>query len=488
VAIYNAGMKINGIEITGITKDSRAVRPGWAYFAIAGKYDGSMNYIPMALEKGAALIIADEKDEIPVDVPTGKLFKVPNIRRFLAECATEFFQPLPENIIAVTGTNGKTSTIHFCRHILEKLGKNAASIGTMGLIHKGVQADIGVAGNTSPDPVLLCDVLHKLKTQDCDYIAMEATSVGLDQERMNTLPVKVAGFTNLSRDHLEYHGDMENYFAAKKKLFSEVLTADGAAVLNADDASFKELSEINQNRKIISYGRAGGQIKLISAEYDEESQKITAGVFGKVYEYSLFAAGEFQTINSLCAIGMIIGLGFAPEDVVRALDRTPAPAGRLQYVGSPVKGGGVYVDFAHTPDALRSMLESARRFCKGRLMVLSGTGAPRDPGKRPIMGAVMQELADVVYITDGFYRTYDPAPIRAQIAAGCPKGIEIPGRRNAIARAIRDMRDDDVLVLAGMADEQWIYVGTGRYHFSDIEEARKAMDLRACFPDQDLPL
>ncbi|MDR1071418.1 MAG: UDP-N-acetylmuramoyl-L-alanyl-D-glutamate--2,6-diaminopimelate ligase [Rickettsiales bacterium] len=481
-------MKINNVEITGITKDSRAVSSGWAFFAMSGKYDGSINYITMALEKGASLIIADEKEELPVDVPAGRLFRVPNIRRFLIETAVKFFEPLPENIIAVTGTNGKTSTIHFCRYILEKLGKNAASIGTMGLIHKGVQADIGMAGNTSPDPVLLCDILHKLKAQDCDYVAMEATSIGLDQERMNALPIKVAGFTSLSRDHLEYHGDMDNYFAAKKKLFSDVLAADGAAVLNADDESFKNLLGINKNRKIISYGRAGEQIKLISAEYEEERQKITAGIFGKVYEFSLDAAGEFQTMNALCAIGMVMGLGFAPDDIVGAIRHAPAPAGRLQYVGSPVSGGGVYVDFAHTPGALRSMLESSRRFCRGRLMVLSGTGAPRDPGKRPIMGAVMQELADVVYITDGFYRTYDPAPIRAQIAEGCPKGIEVPGRRNAIARAIRDMRDNDVLILAGMADEQWMYIGTGRYRFSDIEEAKKAMDLRACFPGMDLPL
>ncbi|MDR2770232.1 MAG: UDP-N-acetylmuramoyl-L-alanyl-D-glutamate--2,6-diaminopimelate ligase, partial [Rickettsiales bacterium] len=411
-----------------------------------------------------------------------------NARRFLAEAAAEFFAPLPENLVAATGTNGKTSTVHFLRFILENLGKNAASIGTMGLIHHGVQAEVGLHGNPSPDPVLLCQVLHNLKAQGCGYAIMEATSVGLDQDRFGGLPVKVAGFTSLSRDHLEYHGDMGSYFAAKKRLFSEVLASEGTAVLNADDPGFAELSAAAAGKKILSYGEKGEHLKLLSAEYGEDSQAIRAEIFGDVFEYSLKTAGAFQTMNSLCSIGMAAGLGFSAPEAVRAIDGAPAPAGRLQFVGSPVPGGGVYVDFAHTPGALKSVLESARRFCKGRLMIMSGTGAPRDAGKRPLMGAVMQELADEVYITDGNYRIYDPTEIREQIASKCPKGLQVPGRRNAIARAVRDMRDGDVLILAGLGEEQWIYVGAGRYHFSDIEEAKKAMDLRRSFPGMDLPM
>jgi UDP-N-acetylmuramoyl-L-alanyl-D-glutamate--2,6-diaminopimelate ligase len=474
-------MKINGIEVVGITDDSRKVRPGWAFFAIRGNAADGTQYIGQARNAGAAIIITDEDYE-------GESFKVPDIRRFLLEAAMEFFAPLPENIIAVTGTNGKTSTVHFCRYILENLGKNAASIGTQGLIYKDSISEIGIAGNTTPNPILLCKALQDLKAKGCDYVAIEASSVGLEQERINALPIKVAAFTNLSRDHLEIHGTMENYFAAKKKLFTEVLTTDGVAVLNTcDDNIYEQLS--SGGRRVISYGdKENADLRLIGAEYKDDGQKVSVEINRKNYEYELEALGSFQTYNSLCAIGMIMGLGFEVADIIKAIQNMPAPKGRLQFIGTPVKGGGVYVDFAHTPDALRALLSAARKFCKGRLMVLCGTGAPRDAGKRPLMGEVMQELADVVYITDGNYRIYDPAPIREQIASKCPKGIKIPGRRNAIARAVKDMRDGDVLILAGAGDEHWVHVGTGRYHFSDIEEAKKAIDLRLCFPGMDLPL
>ena len=462
-------MKINGIEITGITDDSRKVRPGWAFFAINGRDMDATRFIPNALAAGAAVVVTDENYD-------GESFKVPNIRRFLGECCVKFFQPIPENIIAVTGTAGKTSVVHFCRHILEQLGKNAASIGSIGLIHKGIVAPMGVASNTTPNPILMCDVLHKLKAQGCDYVAIEASSTGIDQERMTLLPIKIAGFTNFSRDHIsdKEHKDMAEYFAAKKRLFADVLPMDGIAVLNADIPEFAQFADIG--RTVISYGENGRDIKLLNASHSERGQKIKCSINGRTYEYELGAAGKFQTPNSLCAIGMVMAMGFDPEDIVRAISGAPAPDGRMQFVGSPVEGGGVYIDYAHTSDALEKLLMSVREICRGRLMLLFGAGGDRDPARRVGAGRAAQEAADVVYITDDNPRTEDPAKIRAQIAVACPKGIVIDGgRAAAIRRAIADMRENDLLIIAGKGHEDYQICGATKIHFSDFEESAKAI-------------
>ena len=464
-------MKINNIEITGLTNNSRHVKPGFAFFAVRGFNRDGTKYIPQAIEAGATVIVTDEEYE-------GESFKVPNVRKFLIECAAEFYKPFPGNMVAVTGTAGKTSVVHFCKYILEQLGKDVASVGTLGLIHNGQVSDIE-AGRGSPDAVLFCEALGKLKKQGVDHIAFEATSDGIDQYRIPLHSVKVAGFTNLSVcAHLITHGTMDNYFAAKKRLFTEILAPDGIAVLNADHERFPEFHDIE--RKVISYGKNGEHIKLLDVEHTDTGQKVTVGIGGQVYDYETNAPGIFQTHNSMCALGMIMGLGFDPADVVRAMKGMTAPCGRMQYIGSPVKGGGVYVDYAHTPDGLRSLLMSARPICSGRLMVLFGTGGDRSPEPRPIAGQVMDELADVVYVTDDSWRNEDPAVIRAQIAAGCPKAINIAGRAAAIKQAIEDMQDHDVLILACKGHEDFIehYDENGeiyREHFSDIEEAEKCL-------------
>ncbi|MDR1027416.1 MAG: UDP-N-acetylmuramoyl-L-alanyl-D-glutamate--2,6-diaminopimelate ligase [Rickettsiales bacterium] len=463
-------MKINGIEITGMTNDSRRVQPGWAFFAVDGARQRGTDYIPAAESAGASIIITDENYK-------GKSFKVPDIRQFLAETAAQFFKPLPENIVAVTGTKGKSSIVHFVRYVLEKMGKDAASIGSIGLTHRGVSAGFADS-TTTPDPIVLCDVMHKLKAQGCDYIAMEASSQGLAQSRLNALPIKVAAFTNLFRDHISEfeHKDMEDYFAAKKKLFTEVLPADGVAVLNADIPEYAELAALAAPRRVISYGKNGADIKLLDAVCDARSQRITAAIFGKIYEYELKAAGGFQSMNSLCAIGMLVGLGFDAADIVRAIEGAPAATGRMQFVGSPVKDGGVYVDYAYTPDSLENVLTFARGFCKGRLMSLFGAGGERDPARRFGCGEVAERLADVVYITDDNPRNEDPAKIREQIAGKCPKGIVIAdGRGAAIRRAVSDMKDGDILIISGKGHEDYQLVGSVKLHFSDFEEAAKAI-------------
>jgi UDP-N-acetylmuramoyl-L-alanyl-D-glutamate--2,6-diaminopimelate ligase len=462
-------MKLNGIEVTGITNDSRKVKPGFAFFAIKGVDMDATPFIPNALDAGASIIVTDEEYK-------GESFKVPDVRKFLTETAMRFYKPMPENIIAVTGTSGKTSVVHFCRHMLEKLAGSAASIGSLGLVYKGKTAPLGAAHNTSPDPVLLCETLNKLKSDGCDHVALEATSQGLAQDRI-VRPIKVAAFTNFSREHISAreHKDMDDYFSAKKKLFAEFLADDGTVVLNADTEKFFELKELAGDKKVISYGRGGEQMRLLDLAVSEKGVHPTVAINGKVYDYEINSAGEFQAHNSMCAIGMIMGLGFDAADAVRAIEGADSPDGRLRYVGSPVAGGGVYVDFAHGPDQIINVLKAARGFCKGRLMVVVAACGKRDPGKRPVMGRAARDYADVVYVTDDCPRTEDPAAIREMVASGCPGAIVVPGRADAIRRAVSDMKENDVLVLVNKGHENFVEIGTEIFPWSDSEEVQKCL-------------
>lgn len=462
-------MKINNINISGITDDSRKVKPGFAFFAIDGVDLKGTDFIPNALAAGASVIVTDENY-------AGKSFKVPNIRRFLIETAIEFFNPMPENILAVTGTSGKTSTAHFCQYILNKMNLDCATIGSLGLTHKGVTKPLDTAHNTSPNPVLLCETLNKLKADGCDYMVIEATSQGIAQERMTALPIRVAGFTNFSREHISprEHKDMDEYFAAKKRLFTDVLAADGTAVLNADIEQFAELSNIG--RKIISYGKNGEHIKLLDLEQSEKGLKVTVAIMGKVYDYEIGAAGGFQAYNSMCAIGMLLAAGFDTTDIIKGIKDADSPAGRMQFAGTPVKGGGVYVDFAHGPDQIINVLKAARLFCKGRLMVVIAACGKRDPGKRPVMGKAATDFADVVYVTDDCPRTEDPAQIRADIIKGCTGAIEVAGRREAIRRAMSDMKENDILILVNKGHENFVEIGTETFPWSDFDEVKKYLD------------
>jgi UDP-N-acetylmuramoyl-L-alanyl-D-glutamate--2,6-diaminopimelate ligase len=296
---------------------------------------------------------------------------------------------------------------------------------------------------------------------------------------MTALPIKVAAFTNFSREHISprEHKDMDDYFAAKKKLFAEVLAPDGTMVLNADIDKFEELREAGAGaeRKIISYGSNGEHIRLLDLNISETGVRPTVAINGKVYDYGITATGEFQAANSMCAIGMIMALGFDPTDVVRAIEGAPAPDGRMQYVGSPVANGGVYVDFAHGPDQIINVLKAARSFCKGRLMVVVAACGKRDPGKRPVMGKAAHDYADIVYVTDDCPRTENPADIRAAVAAGCPGAINIEGRANAIRRAVSDMRENDVLILVNKGHENFVEIGTEIFPWSDSDEVKKCL-------------
>jgi len=458
-------MKINDIQVTGLTQDSRQVRPGWAFFAIKGRDQDGTKYISDATARGAAIIVTDENYK-------GPSFKVPDIRKFLTECAIEFFSPLPENIIAVTGTSGKTSVTHFCKYILENLGKDVATIGTFGLVHRGMTVEMD-QGATTPNPVQLCHVLSILKRQGCEYVVIEATSQAMAQDRMTGIHVKAAGFTNLSRDHISdrEHKDMDDYFAAKKKLFSVVLAKDGTAILNADSDWFHGFDGLD--RKVVSYGKTGKNIILLDSRLEGDQQIVTLAINGQIYSYSIAAKGNYQVYNSMCAIGMVMGLGFDATDVIKATNGAQASPGRLQYVGTTKTGGQVYLDYAHTYNQVVNVLTAARGFCKGRLVTVAAASGERGMDRRIGMGKANHEMADVVYVTDDSPRSESAEQIRADVIKACPSAIEVPGRGQAIARAMADLQDGDILVILNKGHETFVQYGQKMLPWSDTEEVLK---------------
>ncbi|HNS45042.1 MAG TPA: UDP-N-acetylmuramoyl-L-alanyl-D-glutamate--2,6-diaminopimelate ligase, partial [Alphaproteobacteria bacterium] len=378
----------------------------------------------------------------------------------------------PERIVAVTGTNGKTSTVNFTRQIWEKLGERAASLGTLGVIGEGLS---GYSGMTTPDPVELHKTLQDLKQKGFDYLAMEASSIGIEQHRLNGITIGAAGYTNLTHDHLDYHGTMEAYKSMKMRLFSKLLKEDGVAVVNADTPEFAEIKTICEKRGITfwGYGHKGDALKLVVREAIPTGQNLTLDVLGAPYEVFLPLVGEFQTMNVLCALGLVLAEGkFEVHKVIETLSTLSPIPGRLQQVSN----SSVYVDYAHTPDALENVLNALRPHTAGRLICLFGCGGDRDKTKRPKMGEISSRLADVTIVTDDNPRSEDLATIRSEILGGASQSaINIDGRRTAIRKAVAMMQNGDVLVLAGKGHEHGQIFATHTEHFDDVEEASNAL-------------
>jgi UDP-N-acetylmuramoyl-L-alanyl-D-glutamate--2,6-diaminopimelate ligase len=394
--------------------------------------------------------------------------------------AAQFYGRQPETIVAVTGTNGKSSTVHFVRQIWEVLGHRAASLGTLGIEGAGVKR----AGSmTTPDPVTLHAELATLAQEGITHLAMEASSHGLDQYRLDGVRVKAAGFTNLSRDHLDYHKDMEGYRAAKARLFAEILEPGGTAVLNADVPEYEALKHLCEERgvRVIGYGRAAGGsgLHLVSLEPLPNGQAIEVEIEGVTEKFTLPLIGEFQAMNALCALGLVIAEH--PDDAayiheaVKALEALKPAPGRLQPVSGHPSGAAVYVDYAHTPDALSHALGALRPHTAGRLVCLFGCGGDRDHGKRPLMGDVAVKLADRVIVTDDNPRSEDPASIRREILGGAPGALEIEGRAKAIQVALEGLDAGDVLLIAGKGHERGQIFADRTEPFDDVEEAEKAI-------------
>ncbi len=404
-------------------------------------------------------------------------------RLLLAHIAAAIYNAQPANIAAVTGTNGKTSTAQFVREIATALGHKAASIGTLGVIGPGLD-HYGTL--TTPDAITLHRILAELHGAGITHLCLEASSHGLVQARLEAVRIKAAGFTNLTRDHLDFHGTMENYYAAKARLFGEVLQPGGTAVINADVPEAADLAARAKAHgcNVLTYGLQGKELQLQKIAPHGAGQNLTIALFGKVHDVPLNIVGRFQVWNSLCALGLAIGLGLDAAQALAALPKLSGVHGRLQHVGTHPSGAAVFVDYAHTPDALETVLKALRPHvsASGRLLTVFGCGGNRDKGKRPVMGGIAQRLADIAIVTDDNPRFEDAATIRAEILSGCaPQPImrEIGDRHEAIRSAIAQLRAGDILVIAGKGHEPGQIVGDTVLPFDDGAVARDYLEQAA---------
>jgi UDP-N-acetylmuramoyl-L-alanyl-D-glutamate--2,6-diaminopimelate ligase len=461
-------------EITGLTADSRAVEAGCLFAALPGvKFDGR-DFIAAAARAGAAAVLAPAGTVLPDEARHLALILSDEPRRAFSLLAAAFHGRQPETVVAVTGTNGKTSTVQYARQIWTALGLKAASLGTLGLIGPGVDR---YGSMTTPDPVALHRDLAYLAESGVDHLAMEASSHGLDQNRLDGVKLRAAAFTNLTRDHLDYHKTFEAYLAAKARLFAELVDADGAAVLNADVPECAVLSEICAKRgiRVLDYGFAARAIAVKAVEPQAHGQRLTLSVLGHDAVVDLPLAGRFQAWNVLTALGLVIGSGTDPKAALAALSGLEGVPGRLQHVATTKAGAPVFVDYAHTPDALETVLRALRPHAERQLVCVFGCGGDRDRGKRPVMGELAGRLADRAIVTDDNPRTEVPAAIRAEVKAGSDRLEEIGDRREAIRAAVAGLKPGDVLVVAGKGHEHGQIVGTEVRPFDDAAEVRAAV-------------
>ena len=464
------------LEIAGLTADSRSVRPGFLFAALPGTCMHGGGFAAQAADAGAVAILTDsaaalrlspqQRDRIALVIDA-------NPARRLALLAARFCGRQPRIITAVTGTNGKTSVVHFTREIWTALGHPAASLGTLGLVTAAAHRPGAL---TTPDPVALHRDLAELTRQGIEHVAIEASSHGLHQFRLDGVTVAAAAYTNLTRDHLDYHRDMAHYRAAKERLFTAFLAAGGTAVLNSDSGEFERLTVLCREggHSVLAYGTdPGADLRLIAREPRAGGQILVLEIRGQRHELVLPLAGEFQAMNTLAALGLVIATGGPAAAATAALADLPAVAGRMQFVAEGPQGGAILVDYAHTPDALATVLAALRPHAHGRLVVLFGCGGDRDPGKRPLMGEVATRLADRVYVTDDNPRTEPAGAIRRAVLAAAPNAIEIGNRREAIATAIGELARGDLLVIAGKGHEAGQIIGTTTYPFDDAAVARE---------------
>lgn len=449
------------IEIDGISLDSRNVKKGDLFFAITGNIKKGSEFIEGAIKNGAVAIIGDETLG-NVAIP---YFKVDNIRQKVALVASRFYSKKPQHLLAITGTNGKTSIADFVSQIFKILGHKSSSIGTMGVVSDDYNFDFGT---TTPSAIDMHKTLETLANQGVDSVIFEASSHGIEQYRVEYIKVQTAGFTNLTQDHLDYHKTMDNYKSAKKRLFTEILPQDKIAVINADDPYFEYFADCG--KKVWSYGKNGKEIRLISNQYPN----LEIELFDKKYQTKTNIIGDFQIMNILCAVGMCIACGLDAQKVINTIPNLKTPVGRLDFAGELENGAKIYIDYAHTPDALEKALEALRPYTNAKLSVVFGCGGDRDKTKRPIMGSIADKLADRVYVSDDNPRTEDANTIRKEVLQNCSgKCIDVQGRDIAIKIAMQELEKNDILLIAGKGHEDYQIIGTTKHHFNDKEEVIK---------------
>ena len=460
-----------GIDITGIAADSRKVKAGFLFFAIAGARADGAHFARAAAAAGAVAVAAEQRpDGLSAEVV---FVPVANARRALALAAAKFFTRQPGIIAAVTGTSGKTSVAAFTRQIWSALGFPAASIGTIGVVSPTAET---YGSLTTPDPVELHRTLDQLAGEGVTHLALEASSHGLDQHRLDGVRIAAGAFTNLSRDHLDYHPTIEAYLAAKLRLFEELIAPNGTAVIDVDDCYAGQVVAAAKKRglKIMTVGVNGDDIKLIGGAIDGFAQVVSIGHGGREFKVKLPLVGAFQVQNAAVAAGLAIATGAEPARVFAALELLTGAKGRLELAGAK-NGAPIFIDYAHKPDALKKALEALRPYASGKLVVVFGAGGDRDSGKRPIMGRIAAENADRVIVTDDNPRSEQPSAIRAAILAAIPGATEIGDRNEAIRASIAALKTGDVLLIAGKGHETGQIVGDRVLPFSDHDAVAAAL-------------
>jgi UDP-N-acetylmuramoyl-L-alanyl-D-glutamate--2,6-diaminopimelate ligase len=461
------------LDIRGVTADSREVTRWDVFFAVPGGTADGLRFAEQAVMAGAVAVVAERPPAVPL-LASVAFVRVPNVRRALARAAAKVYPRQPQTIAAVTGTSGKTSVAAFTRQIWTALKHEAASIGTIGLVSPRGET---YGSLTTPDPVALHRTLDRLAGEGVTHLALEASSHGLDQHRLDGVRIGAAGFTNITRDHLDYHPSLDAYLRAKLRLFEDLVMAGGSAVIDADHDYTDVVIAAAKARRltVLTVGRKGTGIRLIDARIEGFAQVLRLEHNRRTFEVPLPLVGQFQVENALVAAGLALATGGHPGTVFLALERLTGAKGRLERVGE--RGGApIFVDYAHKPDALAKAIDALRPYVRGRLAVVIGAGGDRDRGKRPLMGAIASAKADRVIVTDDNPRSEAPAAIRAAILAGARGALEIGDRREAIRAAIAELKAGDVLLIAGKGHETGQIVGDRVLPFSDHEAVAAALE------------
>ncbi len=458
-------------DITGISADSRTVKPGYLFVALQGSKAAGADYVAAAKQAGAVAVLCGNH----TDASGLPAIRVANPRLALAQLAGAFYPQQPEHIVAITGTDGKTSTADFFRQFWHHMNTKSASIGTLGTL-SGAGEVIRSGTHTTPDPVELHRLLAAISAQGITHLAMEASSHGLHQHRLDGVKLEAAAFTNIARDHLDYHKDEDDYFLAKSRLFSELLPPGKTAVLNADDKRFSTLAEICKCRgiRITDFGKKAAHYRIDALTPHNTGQQAKLTLNGKAYTLDIPLVGGFQVMNILAALGLSVAIGADMEEGLAAIPKFKGVPGRLEHVVTLANGASVYVDYAHTPMALANILHTLRPHTQSKLHVVFGCGGDRDAGKRPEMGRAAVQLADDVIITDDNPRSERPELIRAAIKVAAPSAKEVADRKEAIYVALQSLGANDLLVIAGKGHEKTQIVGTQVLPFDDVDVARQA--------------
>jgi UDP-N-acetylmuramoyl-L-alanyl-D-glutamate--2,6-diaminopimelate ligase len=455
-------------EVTGFAIDHRKVTRGSVFGAFKGAVFNGEEFVEQAVDRGAVAVVASREAQVS-RVP---LLADPEPRRLFAELAARYYAPYPETVVAVTGTNGKTSTVEMTRQIWRMSGHRSASIGTLGVTTSDDQVKTGL---TTPDIVTFLNNMAGLKRMGISHVAYEASSHGIDQHRAEGVPLAAAAFTNFSRDHLDYHGTMDAYFEAKMRLFERLLPSGNPAVVWTDDPKSQEVMERARRagHELLTVGRKGDTIRLVEQTPTALGQMLQLEHRGKPYKLALPLIGAYQAANVLTAAGLVLSTGGEWATTFSAMQRVAPVRGRLERAVISRDGVPVYIDYAHTPDALEAAIAALRPHVEGRLITVFGPGGDRDQGKRPEMGAVASRMSDVVIVTDDNPRSEDPAMIRSAIMAAASGAKEVPGRREAIAEAIRIARAGDIVLVAGKGHETGQIIGDRVLPFDDALVARE---------------